>query len=254
MKKLMVAAATLACAGSAQAADLAVKAPVYVKAAPAPLWDWSGIYVGANAGFGWGDTSWRSNLDTDIATAGESFATHPSGALAGGHIGINKQMGSLVLGAEFTGDWSGMKQTLGNSAAFPDLQDPTNAWTTKLRDLETLTARVGVAYDNWLFYGKGGGATGEVSLKGVGSDAVGTVLTFSESRRAWGGTAGAGIEYGLTRNIILGVEYDFTRLFPGGFSGNASGVAAGVPVTQPQSLGGHAFDVQTLTGRLSYKF
>jgi outer membrane immunogenic protein len=249
MKNLTTAVAVLAFAGSAQAADLYVKAP-----APAPAYyDWSGIYVGANVGYGWGDMGWRSSLDTDIATAGESFSTHPSGALAGGQIGINKQFGWWVFGAEFTGDWLDLKQGV---VGFPDLLDPTQRWTTKLKDLETLTVRMGYAYNNWLFYGKAGGATGVVSLTGVGS-VNGNFLTFSPaSQRLWGTTAGAGIEYGLTPNIVLGVEYDFTRLFPGNqLTGNAIAVVGGVVNTQPQSLGAsQPFDVHAITGRVSYKF
>jgi outer membrane immunogenic protein len=251
MKKLSIVATALAFAGSAQAADLYVKAP-----APAyATYDWSGIYVGANAGYGWGNAEWRATTDSDLTTAGESFSTQPKGALAGGQIGINKQIGSWVWGVEVTGDWSDMKGTV--TGAFPDVS-LTDTWTTKLKDLETLTVRVGYAYNNWLFYGKAGGATGEVSLKGVAGPGPAGVFNAGEtvnpaSQRLWGTTVGGGIEYGLTPNIILGVEYDFTRLFPGQYSafpilGNSvQPIAASLGAKSP-------FDVQAITGRLSYKF
>jgi outer membrane immunogenic protein len=47
--KLLVAAALLAATASAQAADLPVKAPVY-KAAVTQVYDWTGFYIGVNAG------------------------------------------------------------------------------------------------------------------------------------------------------------------------------------------------------------
>ena len=248
MKKLTIAAAALACAGSAQAADLYVKAP-----APAPAYyDWSGIYVGANAGYGWGDAGWIFSPAQFFAdTSGQSFTTQPKGALAGGQIGINKQIGSWVFGAEVTGDWSDMKQTL--VGPLPPFTGDT--WTTKLKDLETLTARVGYAYNNWLFHGKAGGATGEVSVHALSDLQTTAGVAFGQSQRLWGVTAGAGIEYGLTPNIILGVEYDFTSLFPGQFNGLGSAVIDGVRNTTPVSFGAlHSFDVQTVTGRVSYKF
>jgi outer membrane immunogenic protein len=253
MKKLSIVATALAFAGSAQAADLYVKAP-----APAPAYatyDWSGIYVGANAGYGWGDAGWLFNATSPFgqffALNGSSFTTSPTGALAGGQIGINKQIGSWVWGVEVTGDWSDVKQAL----VGPMPPATTDVWTTKLKDLETLTARVGYAYTNWLFYGKAGGATGEVNVSAVAGVApqANTIGTpFSQSQRLWGVTAGGGIEYGLTPNIILGVEYDFTRLFPGQFNGNA--VVPGVGPAAVSFGAKSPFDVQVVTGRVSYKF
>jgi outer membrane immunogenic protein len=243
MKKLTIAAAALAFAGSAQAADLYVKAP-----APPAYYDWSGIYVGANAGYGWGDTSWIFTPSQFFASvAGENFSTHPKGALAGGQIGINKQIGSHVFGVEITGDWSDMKQTLVGPL---DPNFANDIWTTKLKDLETLTGRFGYAANNWLFYGKAGGATGVVSVNALSGPPV-PGFAFGQSQRLWGATAGAGIEYGLTHNIVLGVEYDFTRLFAGQFSG--LGVLGNT--TTPVTFGAKSpFDVQAVTGRVSYKF
>jgi outer membrane immunogenic protein len=229
MKKLTIAAAVVAFAGSAQAADL------YVKAPPVMVYDWSGIYVGANAGHGWSDAEWKGSVNNPALPF--DFAVQPKGALAGGQIGINRQWGNWVWGTEVTGDWSALS---GTAATSPTVL----FWTTKLRDLETLTGRLGYAFNNVLVYAKSGGATGVVSLHAV--DTGGN--TLSQSQRLYGGTAGAGIEYGLTPNWIVGVEYDYTRLFPGQFTGVAS---TGVPF----SFGAvHSFEVQSVVGRVSYKF
>ncbi len=234
MKKITIAAAVLALTGSAQAADLAVKAP------PAPAYyDWSGIYIGANAGYGWADAEWRGTITLNGAF---DFSTQPKGALAGGQLGINRQYGNWVFGAELTGDWSDLKETgpvtTTTGGAF--------SGTTKLRDLETLTTRFGYAFNNVLLYAKSGGATGVVSVNG--STPGGVSFTFGQSQRLWGTTSGAGIEYGLTPNIILGVEYDYTRLFPGQF--NVVDV-----VGNTVSFGGvHSFNEQHVLGRVNYKF
>lgn len=219
MRKLTTAAAMLAFAGSAQAADLYVKAPAYT------AYDWSGIYVGANAGYGWGDMTWNF-----AANAGPlPFSTQPNGALAGGQIGINRQFGNWVWGTEVTGAWSGL-----SDSGIPTGSSITV--TTKLRDLETLTGRLGYAFNNVLFYAKSGGATGVVSA----DFSIGT----GQSQRLFGTTTGAGIEYGLTPNFILGVEYDYTRLFAGQY--NVTGI---VPFGAAE-----AFTVQSVLGRVSYKF
>src|ERR1700730_6944058 len=53
MKKLLAVSAAVAALGCAPAfaADVPVKAPIY---RPAPLWDWTGFYIGVNGGAGWG--------------------------------------------------------------------------------------------------------------------------------------------------------------------------------------------------------
>jgi outer membrane immunogenic protein len=254
MKKLTLAAAAVAFAGAAQAADLYVKAPV------AAVYDWSGIYVGANAGWGWGDAKWGDPGGFFNPGGLGSFTTHPTGALAGGQIGINKQYGNWVWGAEVTGDWANLKESqtgpLGVTIpTFPPFAT-TDIWTTKLHDLETLTGRFGYAVNNWLFYAKSGGATGVVNVTAVAGPSpvnppASIGATFSQSQRLWGGTVGAGIEYGLAPNWVLGVEYDFTRLFPGQFTGRAVNGNGSASVSFGAAS---AFDVQSVLGRVSYKF
>jgi outer membrane immunogenic protein len=254
MKKLTLAAAAVAFAGTAQAADLYVKAPVVA------VYDWSGIYVGANAGGGWADATW--GVAPGLLQPGviPSFTTHPTGALAGGQIGINKQYGNWVWGAEVTGDWANLRESLTGPLGVTVVGfgpfSTADVWTTKLHDLETLTSRFGYAVNNWLFYAKSGGATGVVNVTAVAGqfplnppNPVGA--TFSQSQRLWGGTVGAGIEYGLTPNWVLGVEYDFTRLFPGQFNGFAVKGNSSSPVSFGAAT---PFDVQSVLGRVSYKF
>src|SRR5262249_33702610 len=153
---------------AACAADYPVQRP---SSAPLPnlpplVWDWSGVYIGANAGGGWSDMNWNFPVTQFFGFAGNAFETRPKGGLVGGQIGINKQIGPWlfglpwVFGIEFTGDSADLKETvLGPVPIFPQ-----DAWTTKLTDVETLTFRFGVPLNNWLFYGKAGGASGTVNL------------------------------------------------------------------------------------------
>src|SRR3954451_18515111 len=83
--------------GSGFAADLPVKAKPIVAAA----FDWSGVYVGMHAGYGGGMKNWET------AGTGGSFVAR--GPLVGGQIGINKQLGSLVVGVELEGSWADIR-------------------------------------------------------------------------------------------------------------------------------------------------
>src|SRR5262249_29190711 len=72
---------------------------------------WTGIYIGGNAGAGWGDTDWTF-VDTvppghTPIPAGFAEGSHRvSGGLAGGQIGANWQIGHWVLGGELKWDWA----------------------------------------------------------------------------------------------------------------------------------------------------
>src|SRR5882724_7428116 len=98
MKKLLLAGAVAAmfASGPAMAADMPVKAP---PAAPAaPPFSWTGIYIGAEFGGGWGSKNWTFDVGTSTSHNTSSF-------LAGGEIGFNYQVGAWVFGVEGDGLW-----------------------------------------------------------------------------------------------------------------------------------------------------
>src|SRR5215510_15785966 len=91
-KRLLVtsALATVMVSG-AYAADLPVKAPVYKAPVAAPF-SWSGFYIGAHAGWGWGQKKWSDYFDptgTFASVAGSDADYNVDGFLAGGQIGYN---------------------------------------------------------------------------------------------------------------------------------------------------------------------
>ena len=109
--KLILSAAIAVSAilgGAASAADLAVKARPYPVAA-APVYSWTGCYVGVHAGAGvLLDQGFQSQVGGVMLIDGGSLADrHGVGGLAGGQIGCNYQTGMLVLGIEGEGFWSG---------------------------------------------------------------------------------------------------------------------------------------------------
>src|SRR5476651_1286036 len=92
MKKILAgAAALLGTAVSAQAADMAVKAP-YLKAPVAMVYDWTGFYIGVNAGVGIGRDYTR--LAVPAGPSFEASYLNPQGGVGGGQIGYNWQLRS----------------------------------------------------------------------------------------------------------------------------------------------------------------
>lgn len=174
---LMTLAATIA-AGAASAADLPRKAPPPAMVAPA--FSWTGLYIGANAGYGWGDSNGTLALPGSI-----------DGALAGGQIGINYQFPAspVVIGIEADYQWANIEGTTGFFL-------PVNV---ELQRFGTVRGRLGFAWDRFMLYGTGGwafAANTEVSIGGL-----------SASRDLSGWTAGVGVEWAFAPNWSAKLEY-----------------------------------------------
>src|ERR1700733_13825301 len=106
MRLLLLASASVAAlfiAGQASAADLAVKArPMMV---PAPVYSWTGCYVGGHVGWGWGHQRHNQAVAFSGSSGGTSVANasgkvDSSGGWFGAQGGCNYQLGNWVVGAE----------------------------------------------------------------------------------------------------------------------------------------------------------
>jgi outer membrane immunogenic protein len=211
MKRILLTTVSLGVLGlsaPALAADLTpyIKAP----AAVSPIYDWSGFYVGVYGGGGFGN----HNLNNALGPAGFANFTlnyGSSGGIGGGEVGYNYQTGSVVIGLEADGFWSGIKgnNNLGSTDAFGNVS--TDA--TSLRWGDSVRARGGIAVDRLMLFFTGGWAY--ASLRHTSTDTVFGIDTFDNKRN--GLTAGAGIAYALTNNLIGKFEYryydfgDYTR-------------------------------------------
>jgi outer membrane immunogenic protein len=187
----LAAMAVLATSFSAQAAD--IPRPVYkgVRSVVA-YYNWTGFYVGVNAGYGFGDSKWSA-----VPTANNK----PKGVLAGGTVGYNYQVGSIVYGIEGDFDWSDVK---GNAnCAIAVVCSTQSDW------LATFRGRLGYAFDRWLPYITAGGAYGNVKAS-VSVPALG--LSGSSSSSQFGWTAGAGLEYAFLSNWSAKIEYLYVDL------------------------------------------
>ena len=187
MKKLLLAGVGLLALGvaSASAADIQrrqampAKAPAY---SPPPLYNWTGLYIGINGGGGWGRTDFSAPL------ASGSFNT--SGALVGGTLGYNYQMGQIVFGLEGDMDWSNLR---GSGTCAGISCSVRNNW------LGTARGRIGYAIDRFLPYVTGGAAFGNIktSVAGLGD--------ASETKTGW--TVGGGLEAAIAGPWTAKVEY-----------------------------------------------
>jgi outer membrane immunogenic protein len=202
MKRVVVAGIfTLASVGVALAADLPQPAPpppqapaVYVPVAP-PVYNWSGIYVGINGGWGIGTAKW-----TPVST-GTSNSVSTSGGLIGGTLGFNYQMNALVLGVEGDFDWSGINSSTASTACAVTANCQTgNTW------LSTLRGRFGLAVDRVLFYGTAGGVFANEQITANGA-------TNTHTQAGW--TAGLGVEAAFADNWTAKIEYLYADLGTG---------------------------------------
>lgn len=120
--------------GVASAADMAVKAaPV-----AAPLYNWTGCYIGGNAGGGWTrmDTS-RVSQDPAIPAFAVYGSENDSGFIGGGQAGCDFQTGNLVFGVGGSFDFGGIKGSHA-LAAFPTFSE-----TNNLDAIYTMSGRFG---------------------------------------------------------------------------------------------------------------
>lgn len=212
MKRTLLAGAiAVTLAGPALAADLPAAPPAqapaaYVPIAP-PVYNWSGIYIGANAGGSWFSQS-NSTFTWSLGgtSSGQSF--NDSGFAAGGQIGANFQSGQFVFGIEGDADYLSNKASV---TVATDFSGPgssnTHAYT--LDFLSTVRGRLGFAWDRALIYGTGGLAMADYEIQRTqnmtGLAPAGNSQTVSNFRIGW--AAGAGVEYAFTDMVTARVEY-----------------------------------------------
>lgn len=168
---IVTAAATPALTG-----DLPLRRdPYYQPRAAAALFNWTGFYAGANAGYAWGS-----------AIGGD-----PSGGVLGLTGGYNYQFSpNMVIGAETDIAFSSAGTTVAPRKFEADY-------------LGTLRARLGYSVGNVMFYGTAGAAYGKNELSQGG---------LSNDQMHWGWTIGGGVEAMLTQNISAKLEYLYVDL------------------------------------------
>ena len=233
----------------AHAADaIQYEEPVPVVAAP--VFSWTGGYIGIHAGYGWGDTEDRNNPSASKQDI--------DGFLGGVQAGYNWQFNNnVVLGVEADVSFGDVKEKWHdreNNEFSPYYGED------KVRVSGSVRARLGYAADRFLPYLTGGLAwANQKHTLGCDADTVpltngcenrvgGQQFETSKSKTSVGWVVGAGAEYALTDNWVLRGEYLYTDL-------GKNKVTLTDP-NYPNALHDREFETKFSTVRLgvSYKF
>jgi outer membrane immunogenic protein len=248
--------------GSAQAADLPVKAP---PPPPAPVWNWTGFYIGGSVGGIWNDT--RADVfptgcflntapGTGCGGAGpglsgvaanpirsDSVRFNDGRFIGGGQAGYNWQAGKWVFGVEGDISWTGINQMIATSKTMTPPLAGFMLHTEAMKQdwLATLRGRAGVTVTpNFLLYATGGLAIAHVQTAGAVAFTVTPDLyggSNDETRAGW--TVGGGGEWMITPNWSVKAEYLFVDL--GKQSVNLPCLNTGICGSPPQPAPGASY-------------
>ncbi|PZF76983.1 hypothetical protein DK847_11065 [Aestuariivirga litoralis] len=229
MKKLLTASCailSLSCGvPAAMAGDLGLAPSSY---------DWAGGYVGVNAGVSLNTTAVKADYAyvggadigadaTDLIDDLDYKNTADDLWFTGGMMaGYNWQFGNFVLGGEMDINYIGFDNTASHDASdvMSQVLEPENTTATDRINYTadwfgTVRARLGYAMDNFLVYGTGGLAYGQLKVKQTlsASNDAGESAIWEGEDDGWnfGWTLGAGIEYAVDR-WVLGAEYLYVDL------------------------------------------
>jgi outer membrane immunogenic protein len=193
MRSIVALAFAAALANTAIAADMPVKAP---PPAPAPVYAWTGCYIGGN--IGWADISTRF----DDSSLGDDGRLSKSGFAGGGQIGCDYQFASnWVIGIQ------GMFDGADLSRSRVSVLDEDITFHSDVRWFATITARLGyLVTPQFLFYAKGGWGT--VKQRFSVTDTFDGFTFRSVDRNSSGADVGVGFEYMFAPNWTFWVEWD----------------------------------------------
>ncbi|HUI20725.1 MAG TPA: outer membrane beta-barrel protein [Methylocella sp.] len=236
---------------------------------PPPAFTWTGLYVGGQIGYAWGnDNIYYVAYDPSSGLGyNPSIFGSPSGVIGGAHVAFNYQIdkpgGGFVIGVEGSVDGTSLSNTL--AAPFVGLGGTSVSASTNADIQGSIRGRFGIAWDRLLIYATGGvafagfntsysvvGNTSGLAAINGGAPFFGS-NSFSNTRVGW--TAGGGIDYAVTPNWIVFAEYRYTDF---GTVGNTL-LASTAFATVPGLAGGVLYSNRTLNQSqvqlgFSYKF
>jgi opacity protein-like surface antigen len=243
---------------------------------PPAVWNWTGFYLGANAGLAVATSTFADPFGASIF--GDSVRS--PGFMAGGQVGFNWQAPGWrwVLGVEADAD---AISSDGTSTCFAASALTVNS-TCRVRpqSVATLTARVGYATSALdelqniapigplpfrsatLIYGKAGAAYANDKIDmAINNDLAGlagpNIASNSTNTTFWGWTLGLGIEQALSAAWSLKVEYDYLG-FPSRSIANLGSTTvspSGIPLSAAApGSSGVSQNIQLVKMGLNYKW
>ena len=231
MKKFLLGTVALVALGAtapALAADMAARPYTKAPAYAAPIYSWTGFYIGGHVGGAFGGS------DNNFNGLG---GTNDGRFLGGVQVGADYQFApNFVLGVEGQYSWLGSNN---NTVVFGATG---YSYTNNQRALGSVTGRVGYTWGPAMLYVKGGYAysdNSETLLLGTTS----TAFTLDTGHRD-GYTVGAGLEYMFAPNWSAKAEYMYYDF----------GASRFVNPTQLVSFGTFRNDDHTVKVGLNYRF
>jgi outer membrane immunogenic protein len=211
---------------------------------------WAGFYLGAHAGYGWGENNIEQlvNLTPLVNTTGIDL----KGGVYGGHAGYNWQLDRAVAGFELDFSGTGTDGSTQVSFATPPLTN-SNSFTDKVEYLGSARARLGwLPLDNVMLYGTAGlgwERLDRTTISNESGPAGSSTGVNNTSADHFGWVAGAGAEVMLNGTNWIGrieyLHYDFGTV-------NLSGTFTVPAGTGASGAGNHHLDI--LRAGISYKF
>jgi outer membrane immunogenic protein len=157
--------------------------------------DWSGFYLGAQGGYGWGDRDGCfSFFDTDCDF--DTFSYDQDGGLGGVKAGYNYMLNNnFLLGVEIDGFLASISGD-GDFGGFPG--------EGEYNTLATFGGRLGYTMNQFLIYGTGGYAVASFDFEGSSG------CSFDQDRNGY--FVGGGAEFKFTERASVGIEYNYVDL------------------------------------------
>jgi len=163
-----------------------------------PVYQWTGCYVGAQTGGGWGHT----HALTGGQYGTQDMSTDKDGWSLGAQVGCDWQVApNFVLGLEGMAAWTDIR-----GASDPFFSNK-NVFSAGTNWIASATARAGFNSAGWLFYAKAGPAWSDNDYRVVGSFG-GTPFDDRGSDRKSGWTWGVGLEWAFAPNWSAKLEYN----------------------------------------------
>jgi outer membrane immunogenic protein len=280
MKKTLIGTVALSAFGLANvasAADMPLKAPPIIPV----VYNWTGCYVGGNAGWKWG--RFTDSADTAaavVAIPGIPPTTVPAGHIdldpvtatsgaAGGQIGCRWENAEhWVFGVEGDFDWTNLHGRATNQLATVVPFVPGDYFDNRARWESSARVTLGRSYGQWLFYGTGGLAFSKVDMDAnfIATTSGGIPFPASsaaDSKILTGGTVGLGTAYMINKNWEIGAEYRYTFYQQANFNlgnvaafcGFTTAFAATAPTCVNTTVTGHkGLETQEVLFKLNYRF
>ena len=190
-------------------AAVAISVGVETPTQAAPVYNWTGCYIGGNVGGGWSNDKFEPNNTIGL----NGVSARSSSVVGGAQLGCDYQNGMLVFGVQGLFDWAALN---GQSPFFVGKQ-----FQSRTPWFATATGRIGIATQpNLLVFVRAGGAFARDQYTFV------HILSATGHVTRTGALVGGGFEWIFAPNWSVAVEYGYMGFGSESVAFNALGLAS----------------------------